>query len=53
MNVDLERRSILIKTKNTNKQPANNSSDRGGDECHNTTEGEQTHSGEVEIVDLV
>jgi hypothetical protein len=53
MRVDLERRNLLFKTKNTNKQLVSSSSGRGEDERHNTMEGGQTHSREAKVADLV
>jgi hypothetical protein len=49
----LQRRNLLFKTKNTNKQPASSSSGWRGDEQHNTVEGGRMHDGEAEVVDLV
>jgi hypothetical protein len=48
----LERRNLLFKTKNTNKQPAS-SSGQGGDEQYNIVEGGRTHSREAKVADLV
>ena len=50
---DLERIHLLFKTKNTNKQLANSNSNRGGDERHNTVEGEQTHSKDAKVANLI
>jgi hypothetical protein len=52
MRVDLERKKLLFKTKNTNKQSASNSG-RRGDEQHNTVEGGRMHSGDAKVANLV
>jgi hypothetical protein len=52
MALHLERRNLLFKTKNTNKQPAS-SSGQGGDEQYNIVEGGRTHSREAKVADLV
>jgi hypothetical protein len=51
MRADLEKRNILFKTKNTNKQLV--SSSQEGNEWHNTMEGGWTHSEEAEVVDMI
>jgi hypothetical protein len=53
MKAYLERRKLLFKTKNRNKQPASSSSDWGGDEWHNIVEGGRTHNGDAEVANLV
>ena len=53
MKANLERKNLLFKTKNTNKQLISSSNSQGGDERHNTMEGGRTHNKETEITDLV
>jgi hypothetical protein len=53
MRVDLERRNLLFKTKNTNKQLASNNNDREGDERHNMVKGGRMLRRETKVVDLV
>jgi len=50
MMADLWRRKLLFKTKT---QPANNNSDHGGDEWHNTKVDGRMHNCGSKIVDLV
>jgi hypothetical protein len=43
----------FIQNKKYKQTTASRSSDRGGDEQHNTAEGGRTHSGEAKVVDIV
>jgi hypothetical protein len=49
MRADLEKRNLLFKTKNTNKQPTSSKSGRGGDKRHNMVEGGRTHSKDAKL----
>jgi hypothetical protein len=50
MRANLWKRKLLFKGKT---QPANSSSDHGGDERHNTEVNGRMHSGDAKIADLV